>query len=348
MNSKAKNTISILFSLLVIIGSAIWILSRFVHWGDVEFTDNAQIEQQIVPVNCRLQGYIKEIRFKEYEKVNKGDTLIIIDDSDLRLNVAGAEAEYQKALAGKNIADRNVSSASANLSVSEASIEEARVLMEQSLKDFQRFQTLLDQEAVTRQQYDNAKTDYETKKARYETLQCQRQATSSVVELNRSQLSSSDASINLAKVMLETAELNLSYTVITAPCDGYTARKQIQVGQLVQPGQTLLDVVDTSDVWVNANYKETQLKHINPGNIVEIMVDAVPDVKFEGVVKSISTATGSALSIIPQDNSAGNFVKVRRRVPVRIDFTKNNSPEDIRLLKAGMNVECLVKYRKYE
>ena len=344
MKPIVKQIISLIFALAVIAAATLWIISNFVHWGDVEFTDNAQVEQQIVPVNCRVQGYIKEIRFSEYEKVHKGDTLIIIDDSDLRLNVARAKAEYQNALAGKNITDKNVSSASANVGVSEASIEEARVLMEMSLKDFQRYETLLEQEAVTRQQYDNAKTDYEAKKARYDMLVKQRQAVSSVVDVNRSQLSSSEASIDLAKALLETAELNLSYTVITAPCDGYTSRKEIQVGQLVQPGQTLLDIVDTSDVWVTANYKETQLKHIHPGSEVEMTVDAIPEVKFHGVVKSISTATGSALSIIPQDNSAGNFVKVRQRVPVRIEFTGNNPRETMDLLRAGMNVECTIKY----
>ena len=341
---KTKKIISVIISLAVIAAAAYWIISKFVHFGNVEFTDNAQIRPQIVPINSRVQGYIKEIRFSEYEKVHKGDTLIIIDDSDLRLNVAKARAEYQNALAGKTITDKTVSSASANLGVSEASIEEARILMEMSYKDFQRYETLLEQEAVTRQQFDNAKTDYETKKARYEMLVKQSQAVSSVVDVNRSQLFSSEASIDLAQALLETAELNLSYTIITAPCDGYTSRKEIQVGQLVQPGQTLLDIVDTSDVWVTANYKETQLKHIHPGSEVEIIVDAIPNIKFHGAVKSISTATGAALSIIPQDNSAGNFVKVRQRVPVRIDFAENNSPEAMDLLRAGMNVECTIKY----
>ena len=193
MKTKAKQITSIFLALIVVACATLWIISNFVHWGDVEFTDNAQVVQQIVPVNCRVQGYIKEIRFSEYEKVHKGDTLIIIDDSDLRLNVARAKAEYQNALAGKNITDKSVASAAANVGVSEASIEEARVLMEMSRKDLQRYESLLKQEAVTRQQYDNAKTDYEAKKARYEMLNKQRQAVSSVVDVNRSQLSSSDA-----------------------------------------------------------------------------------------------------------------------------------------------------------
>ncbi|MDE6843234.1 MAG: efflux RND transporter periplasmic adaptor subunit, partial [Muribaculaceae bacterium] len=193
-------------------------------------------------------------------------------------------------------------------------------------------------------QYDAAKTDYEAKKARYEMLARQRSATSSVVEETRQRISQNDAGIELARALLETAELNLSYCVITAPCDGYTSRKEIQVGQLVQPGQTLLDMVDDSDVWVTANYKETQLKHIHIGSEVEVKVDAIPDVTFRGVVKAISKATGASLSVLPQDNSAGNFVKVRQRIPVRIELSEDNVPADMALLRAGMNVECEVKY----
>lgn len=169
-------------------------------------------------------------------------------------------------------------------------------------------------------------------------------ATSSVVDINRQRITQSEAGIALAKALLEMAELNLSYTVIVAPCDGYTSRKEIQEGQLVQPGQALLDVVDSGDVWVAANYKETQLGHIAPGSEVEITVDAIPDVVFVGRVQALSTATGASLSLLPQDNSAGNFVKVRQRVPVRIEFTEANRPEDMARLGAGMNVECLVRY----
>lgn len=161
--------------------------------------------------------------------------------------------------------------------------------------------------------------------------------------MSRERISQSEAGIQLAKAQVETAELNLSYTVITAPCDGFTSRKEIQEGQLVQPGQTLLDIVDSSDVWVTANYKETQLKHIHPGSEVTISVDAIPDVEFHGKVAAISRATGASLSLIPQDNSAGNFVKVRQRIPIRIEFI-DNDPEDMALLRAGMNVECSVKY----
>lgn len=344
MKHHTKKIVSYIITFAVIAAAAVWVAIKFIHLGDVEFTDNAQVKQQIVPVNSRVQGYIKEIRFKEYQAVKKGDTLVIIDDADMRLNLARAKADYQNALAGRDVADKAVVVASANVAVSDASITEAKVLMELAAADLARYEKLVSQDAVTRQQYDVARTDYEATKARYETLARQRSATSSAADVSRKRISQSDAGIELAKAMLDMAELNLSYTVIVAPCDGYTSRKEIQVGQLVQPGQTLLDVVDSGDVWVDANYKETQLRHIEPGSQVEIKVDAIPDVVFKGEVKAISTATGASLSLIPQDNSAGNFVKVRQRIPVRIDFSKDNNPEDMGRLRAGMNVECSVKY----
>lgn len=344
MKHRTKKIISYIVSLLVIIIAAVWVGGKFVHLGKVEFTDNAQIRQQVVPVNSRVQGYIKEIRFKEYEPVKKGDTIVIIDDADMRLRVMQARADYQNALAGRTVADSSVGVAAANVAVTEASIAEAKVVMDMAAADYERYSKLLQQEAVTRQQYDAAKTDYEAKKARYEMLSRQRSATSSVVAETRQRIAQNDAGIELAKALLETAELNLSYCVIVAPCDGYASRKEIQVGQLVQPGQTLLDVVDSGDIWIAANYKETQLSHIAEGNEVIIKVDAIPDVTFNGNVVSISKATGATLSIIPQDNSAGNFVKVRQRIPVRIEFSRDNRPEDMALLRAGMNVECEVKY----
>ena len=344
MKQRTKKIISYIVAIAVIIGAAVWVGSRFIRLGNVEFTDNAQIRRQIVPVISRVQGYIKEIRFNEYQPVKKGDTLIIIDDADMRLNVARARADYNNALAGKDVASGSVTSASANVAVSEASIAEAKVVMDMAAKDLARYEKLLEQDAVTPQQYDGARTDYEAKKARYLMLSRQRSATSTVVDVNRRRISQSDAGIELAKALLETAELNLSYTVITAPCDGYTSRKEIQVGQLVQPGQTLLDIVESGNVWVTANYKETQLQHIAPGSKVEIKVDAIPDVLFKGEVSALSTATGASLSIMPQDNSAGNFVKVRQRIPVRIEFSRDNDSAAMAGLRTGMNVECSVRY----
>ncbi len=344
MKKHTKKIISYFLTAAVILFALVWVCDKFVHFGDVEFTDNAQVQRQIVPVISRVQGYIKEIRFNEYEPVHEGDTLVIIDDADMRLNVARARADYQNALAGRGVADRSVTNATANVAVSNASVTEAKVLLDNAATDLARYEKLLAQDAVTRQEYDRVKTDYDAKLARYEMLRRQHSSSSTVVEVNRGRVSQSEAGIELAKALLETAELNLSYTVIVAPCDGYAARKEIQTGRLVLPGQKLVDIVDAGDIWVTANYKETQLKHIAEGSEVEITVDAIPGVTFHGVVKSISTATGASLARMPQDNSAGNFVKVRQRVPVRIEFTSDNAPADMERLRAGMNVECKVLY----
>lgn len=344
MNHRTKKIISYVITLAVLLGASAWVASKFYHIGRVEFTDNAQVRRLIVPVNSRVQGYIKEIRFNEFGPVSKGDTLVIIDDADHRLNVARARADYANALAGRSVADRSVASASANVAVSEASVTEARILMEQAERDLERYSNLLAENAVTQREFDDMQALYESRRARHEMLARQRSATNSVVDENRTRISQSEAGIELAGALLETAELNLSYTVVTAPCDGYASRKNITVGQLVQPGATLLDLVDTGEVWVTANYKETQLRHIAPGSEVDITVDAIDGIVYKGRVQSISTATGASLSLLPQDNSAGNFVKVRQRVPVRITLDSLNSPSDLERLAAGMNVECSVRY----
>lgn len=344
MNQHSRKILSYILAVIVIAAAAIWVCGRFIHLGNVEYTDNAQVMRQIVPVNSRVQGYIKEIRFREFEPVRKGDTLVVIDDSDMLLRVAQARADYQNALAGRGVADRSVAVATANVSVNDASVAEAKALMEQARADLDRYKALLDRDAVTRREYEAMATDYEARKARYEMLSHQREASSSAMDETRARVGQNDAGVELARALLETAELNLSYCVIVAPCDGFASRKEIQTGQLVQPGQTLLDIVDADDVWVTANFKETQLRHIEEGSPVEIAVDAIPEVVFKGKVVSLSGATGVALSIMPQDNSAGNFVKVRQRVPVRIEFLPENAPSDVARLRSGMNVECIVRY----
>ena len=156
-------------------------------------------------------------------------------------------------------------------------------------------------------------------------------------------LGQNEAGVRLAQAAVDLARLNLSYTVIVAPCDGVTGRKDIHEGQLVQPGQTMLNIVDGSDLWVIVNYRETQLPHIKEGAKVTFTADAVPGVTYTGIVESISDATGASFSMIPQDNATGNFVKTEQRVPVRISLTGNDK-EDLKLLRAGFNVECKVRY----
>lgn len=346
MNMKHK-TKKRLYNIVVGIAIAIgltFIFSRFVHLGNVEYTDNAQVRQLIVPVNSRVQGFISKIYFDEYQPVKKGDTLALIEDTEFRFRLAQAEADYQNALSGKSAMTATIYTTENNIAVSDAGIEEAKILLENAEREYRRYKNLYEQDAVTKQQYDDVKTNYDALKARYEQLHRQKQSTSLVKQEQTQRLDQTVAGIKLAEAALELARLNLSYTVIIAPCDGTTGRKNIQEGQLIQPGQTLVDLVDENDKWVIANYKETQTKHIQEGLPVQIEVDAIPGVVFKGVVKSVSRATGASFSLIPQDNSAGNFVKVEQRIPVRIEFTGDNKAEDLQRIAAGMNVECEVKY----
>ena len=344
MKHKTKKLIYNITVLLLVIGGIIWVFSRFIHLGNVEYTDNAQIKQLIVPVNSRVQGFIKKVYFEEYQDMKKGDTLVLIEDAEFRLRVAQAEADYQNALSGKTVMTSTINTTQNDIAVSDAGIQEAKIRMDNAEREYIRYKNLLNQDAVTRQQYDAMKTNYDALKARYELLLRQKQTTTLVKQEQTQRLDQTDAGIKLAEAALEIARLNLSYTVIIAPCDGTTGRKDIQEGQLVQPGQTLVDMVDKNDKWIIANYKETQTANIHEGQKVDIKVDAIPNVIFKGIVKSISRATGASFSLIPQDNSAGNFVKVEQRIPLRINFSNGNKPEDMEKLRAGMNVECEVKY----
>ncbi|MDE5549889.1 MAG: efflux RND transporter periplasmic adaptor subunit, partial [Bacteroidaceae bacterium] len=258
MKHKTKKLIYNIVVVAALLVGLVWVCGKFIHLGRVEFTDNAQVKQLIVPANSRVQGFIKEVRFEEYQPVKKGDTLAIIEDAEFRYRLAQAEADYQNATAGKSAMHNVISTTSNNIAVNEASIEEASIVMENAKKNYERFANLLKQESVTKQQFDDVKTAYEAAKAHYEMLQRSKQSTALAVKEQHTRLGQNDAGIALAEAAVELARLNLSYTVIVAPCDGVTGRKEIQVGQLIQPGQTVVDIVDSEDKWVVANYKETQ------------------------------------------------------------------------------------------
>ena len=236
-----------------------------------------------------------------------------------------------------------INTTQSNIYVTEATIEEQRVRLQNAETDYKRYAELMKEEAVTPQQFDRVKTDYAATKARYEQLLRQKKSSELVKQEQTQRLEQNESDIKLAEAALNLAKLNLSYTVICATADGVPGRKNIHEGELVQSGQTLVTLVDGTEKWVIANYKETQTTDMKQSQLVEMTVDAIPGVKYQGQIISISDATGSFYSLIPQDNSAGNFVKVEQRIPVRIEFTHNNSKENLSRLRAGMNVECYVK-----
>ena len=337
---RTYNT-AVIILLLLAIG---YVCSRFIHFGNVEYTDDAQVYRHITPINTRIQGFIKEIRFEEYQHVKKGDTLIILEDAEYRLQLAQAEAHVRGTRSGGAAVTASINTTQGNVNVASSGLEEARVSMENAKKDYERYASLLEKDAVTRQQYDHARTRYEEARARYEQASNRLRTTALVKNEQAQRLNQNMAGVSVAEAAVNLARLNLSYTVIVATCDGVMGRKDIQEGQFVQPGQMLARIVDDNQVWITANYRETQMKHIAVGNKVTIKADAVPNIEYVGEVEAISAATGSASSMIPIDNATGNFVKVEQRVPVRIALTGDNKPEDVARLLAGLNVETTVKY----
>ena len=339
-----KAIIRTIVIIAIIAVGIIWVCSHFFHLGNVEWTDNAQVRRNIVPINSRVQGYIERICFNDFEEVHKGDTLVVIENSEHLLRVAQANAAYQRSLVENTAMGTTISTTENNLSVNDAAIDELKVRLDQAEKNYNRYEQLLAQKAVTRQKYEDVKTNYDALKAKYDMLVRQKNSTRLVKIEQTQRLEQRQADIEAAKAALDMAQLNLSYTVVTAPCDAIASKKNIQIGQLIQPGQNLLSLVESDNVWVVANYKETQMKNIKDGMTVKIKVDAVSDITYSGVVTSISYATGAQYSAIPVDNATGNFVKVKQRVPVRIDFSDDNSSENLSRLSSGMNVECEVIY----
>lgn len=339
-----KNTLIKLSHNLIVVaflcGGMALIISRFCHFGRVEYTDNALVCQHITPIHSRVPGFVQEIRFDDYQSVRQGDTLVVIDDSEMRLHLAQAEADLANAQAGNRASNATIRTTRNNLLVSDAGLDEARVQLENAERDYQRYTSLLANKAVTQQQFDQVETRYLAAKARYEQLSRARQTTTLVESEQTERLGQTEAVLELMEANVCLARLNLGYCAVIATADGIVGKKEIHVGQLVQAGQLIVSIVDSDNKWVEANFRESQLHHIGVGSEVDIQVDAVPDRKYHGVVESMAAATGIATNHIPVDNATGNFVKVEQRLPVRIKLTDS----DLDDLKAGYNVECEVKY----
>ncbi|MGM9700864.1 MAG: HlyD family secretion protein [Prevotella sp.] len=307
-----------------------------------EWTDDAQVEQYISPVNVKVAGYIREIRFTEHEHVNRGDTLLIIDDGEYAIALKQAEAAMMDALGGRRVLDRSVQTVSSSATVYDASIEEAQLRVDKLQHDYDRYSKLLAKQASTPVMVEHYKTELDMAKARVAALERQRAAArSSVTEASQRQ-ANTQAAILRAQAAVDLARLNLSYTVITAPASGYLGRRTIEQGQLVSPGQTITTLIPDSRKWVVANFKETQMSRISVGQVAEIRIDAISGKRYMGKVTAISSATGSKYSMVPTDNASGNFVKIQQRVPVRIDFTETMDSVTIHRMAASMMCEVEV------
>lgn len=344
MDKKSKKRMTAGALGVLAIGAGIaFALWRFVDYDRRVATDDAQIEQYMSPVNVRVSGYIKEIYFREHQHVHKGDTLLVIDDREFRIALVQAEAALLDARSAGNVTYSGAATAENTAEAYRSSIAEATFRKEKLEKDYARHLKLLEKKATTPVAVEQYKTELDMAKARIEMLRRQQSAAFSSAQGASQRKGNAEAALKRAEAAVDMARLNLSYTVITAPCDGTLGRRNIEKGQLITAGHPITTLIPDGAKWVVANYKERQIEKISVGDAVEITVDALSGKTFTGNVSAISAATGAKYSAIPTDNSAGNFVKIQQRIPVRIDFT-GLSDEDNDRLAAGMM--CVVKLKK--
>jgi membrane fusion protein (multidrug efflux system) len=340
--TKKANRILSVFALLIGLGAAIWITYYYVQSTGHEQTNDAQVESYINPVSARASGYITKVFFEEHQDINIGDTLLVLDSREYASKVHEAEAVLEDAYAQIQVLDAGIRVAESAIAVGRNQTASAKARLWQQKQDNLRYEKLLRDEAVTGQEFEQVKTRYDVAQSDYYATENTVLSSQSRVAELKSRKALLHADIKRKKAILELAKINLSYTVVTSPYKGRTGRKQILEGQQVQVGQPLVSIVNENEKWVTANFKETQVNGMYTGQPVTISVDAIPGVSYPGKIAAISASTGSKFSLLPADNSTGNFVKVIQRIPVKITFNDKH----IEGVKSGMNVTVTVQNRK--
>ncbi len=324
--SRRRRAIFILLFLVivgVIAGGWFWYRSKaFVS------TDDAFIESHIYSISARISGHVTAVPVEDNQQVSRGDLLVALDPADYEVKVHIAEAKLAQA-------QNQTTGDYAQVAAAKAAVQQAQAQLEQADLDLKRGKALLADQTIPKEQVDRLETARRVAASRvHEAEQRLRRAQAMVA--SSAEVGGQEALIAQRQAELAQARLNLSYTQITAPADGYVTRKSVEVGTNVQPGQPLMAVVQLADSWVVANYKESQLTHVHPGQKVTFTVDAYPGREFSGQVNSIMAGTGAAFSLLPPENATGNYVKVVQRVPVKIIIDRESDPKH--LLRVGMSV----------
>ncbi|HVZ18780.1 MAG TPA: HlyD family secretion protein [Terriglobales bacterium] len=344
------------------------------YYSTRESTDDAQVDGHIYSVTSRVSGTVISLNFLENDHVKAGQVLAQLDPKDYDVAVQRAQAELADAQANASAAKTgvpithttttsSVSTARANLNAAQKEVDaaqartrEAQANYNKAAQDLKRFEQLVKRDEISQQQYDAALAAEQAAKATLDAsyaqvataqshvAQAQANLQSALtapqqVAVTRARYGAANANVQMREAALAQSQLNLSYTTVRAPVDGIAGRRAVQVGQLIQAGQPITSVVDVNEVWVTANFKETQLHHMRVGQTAKIHVDAY-DMEIDGKVDSIGGATGARFSLLPPENATGNFVKVVQRVPVKIVFPKNEDPDN--RLRPGMSVDATV------
>lgn len=330
---RINKTITLLAWILIISGVT-GMVSFYLFTRKNITTNDAQIEQYITPVSSKVSGFIKNIKFNENQFVHKGDTLLIIDNREFVNHVHMAEANLHANTENITTIQSGVNTKESDTKIIDAKIASAKIDIWRTEQDYKRYKNLLAEDAATEQDFENVKASYEQSKANMLALEQQKNAVRAGANEQQTKVAPAKSQIQQSSASLNNAKLFLSYTVITAPYDGWVGKKTIQEGQLIKEGQALVQMV-SKEKWIIANYKETQLGQIDQKQEVIITADAYPGIEFKGKILSVSPASGSQFSLVKPDNATGNFVKIEQRFPVKIILDNNKENEK---LLSGMNV----------
>lgn len=324
---------------LVLIGAVGFTVKEYLFLQAHEQTDDAQVDGDISPVIARVQGYVTDIRFKDNQYVHAGDTLVILDDRDYKIKLNQAKALLFAAEKNVQASNAMISETQSNFAVQKANIEEANVRLWKATQDYERFKNLYEDHAITKAQFDQAVADKGAAQAGLDAAKSQVPVLNRRVNTSKEQTSATASVIDSRKADVDFAQLQLTYTVITAPASGIISKRNIQIGQLVQAGSPLFSIVH-DDLYITANFKETQVGDLQLNQKVDVEVDAFSKEPLQGTIESFSGATGAKFSLLPPDNATGNFVKVVQRVPVRIHLQADSAVKQ--RLRPGMSVKVTV------
>jgi membrane fusion protein (multidrug efflux system) len=323
----------------MVVGGGVYFFRYWKHSEQFEETTDAQVESYINPVSARVGGYIAHVRFTEHQLVKKGDTLVMLDDREYQAQLMAAEAAVEDVRAQLIMLSAGIISAETGTRINQDQINGAQARYVQQQRDIRRYVSLVKEEAATGAELEQVKARYDVAESDYSAAQNGLKTSLARISELKTHFAVLGADMKRKQASMLLAKLNLSYTIIRAPYSGRLGRKTIMEGQQIQAGQPLVSIINEQEKWITANYKETQVAEMYVGQPVEIRVDAITDVVFEGKIAAIAGSTGSRFSLLPADNSTGNFVKTIQRVPVKIEFANKVSGN----LVPGMNVTVAAK-----
>jgi membrane fusion protein (multidrug efflux system) len=315
-----KRPVVVLIVIVVVIGLVIAGLLFWRHSRKHESTDDAFIDGQASRIAAQAAGRVTRLYVTDNQEVKAGDPLIEIDSSDVQARVDQAHAQLETAQSQVEQAEAQVESVRANGAQADAAVRQAEADETRAAQDLARFRTV-DPDAVSRRQADSATADERSARAKLDAARSNARAAVAQSKAAQAQVRVARAGVDTARANSAAAELQLGYTHVVAPIAGRVTRRSVDVGNVISIGQPVLAIV-SHDLWVTANYKETQLTEMRVGQAVDVKVDAFPDVTFTGHVDSIQRGTGSFFSMLPAENATGNYVKVVQRVPVKIVFDR--------------------------